>query len=273
MRKFLLIFACVTIILMLFMAIFAPFVAPFDPTAINLEAKFLDPSQTYILGTDHLGRDIFSRLIYGARVSFFCVFLTLFLVLVFGGVAGGVAGFMGGKIDQALMRICDLFFGIPTIVLALFLVSIFGSGTLNIIIAIAITHWAWYARFIRSIVLSLKNKEYVLVSKLCGASGVANFKQNMLRVIASQCIILATLDIGHIMLHISGLSFLGLGVKAPDAEWGIMISDAKEFLFSAPHLIYYPGIALFLCVASFNIAGDYLRDRLDSGDFEELSNA
>ncbi len=129
--------------------------------------------------------------------------------------------------------------------------------------AIALTHWAWYARIVRSIMLSLKNKEYVLVSKMCGALGVESFKKNMLRPILAQCVIVATLDIGHVMLHIAGLSFLGLGVKSPTSEWGIMISDAKDFIFTYPELIYYPGVALFLYVMSFNIIGDYLRDKLD----------
>lgn len=263
MRKFAVIFAYFVIFAMIFLAIFAPFISPFEPNAINLSAKFLPPSQTHLLGTDHLGRDVLSRLIFGARISLSCVAATLFLIVFIGGFVGSVAGFVGGKTDQILMRICDLFFAMPTIVLSLFLVGIFGVGVVNIIIAIALTHWAWYARIIRSIVLNLKNKEYVLISKISGASGFENFKKNMLNPIISQCVIVATLDIGHIMLHISGLSFLGLGVKSPTAEWGIMISDAKDFLFTTPELIFYPGVALFLCVMSFNIIGDNLRDRLD----------
>ncbi|WP_205588345.1 nickel ABC transporter permease subunit NikC [Helicobacter vulpis] len=251
------------------LALFAPYITHYKPEDIDLLGKFLPMSFEHLLGTDHLGRDNFARLIYGARISLSCVFLTLVLIVGVGGVVGSVAGFVGGRFDQILMRVCDLFFAMPTIVLSLFLVGLLGTGLTNIIIAIALTHWAWYARIVRSIVLSLKNKEYVLVSKMCGASGVENFKKNMLKPILAQCVIVATLDIGHVMLHIAGLSFLGLGVKSPTPEWGIMISDAKDFIFTYPELIYYPGAALFLCVMSFNIIGDYLRDKLDSGKVME----
>lgn len=262
MKKILLFSSFSIIFMLVFVSIFANYIAPFAPDEINLSNKFASISSTHLLGTDHLGRDVLSRLIYGARISLGAVFVTLFLILSFGFLIGAVAGFVGGKTDQILMRICDVFFALPTIVLSLFLVGILGTGLVNVIIAIAITHWAWYARIIRSVVLNLKNKEYVIISKISGASGFKNFTQNMLYPIIAQCIIVASLDIGHIMLHISGLSFLGLGVKAPGAEWGIMISDAKEFLFTAPELIYYPGLALFLAVMSFNVLGDYLRDKL-----------
>lgn len=266
MKKFAFYLALAVICVIMILAIFAPFIAPYAPDSIDLLSKFAPISSEHLLGTDHLGRDVFSRLIYGARVSLGCVFATLLLIVVFGCFVGSVAGFMGGRVDQIFMRICDIFFAMPTIVLSLFLVGLLGTGVVNVIIAIALTHWAWYARIVRSIVLHLKNKEYVLISKISGASGFMNFKQNMLKPIVSQCIILATLDIGHIMLHISGLSFLGLGVKSPTAEWGIMISDAKDFLFTSPELIYYPGFALFLCVMSFNIIGDHLRDKFDDSE-------
>ncbi|MFC3847070.1 nickel ABC transporter permease subunit NikC [Helicobacter baculiformis] len=266
MQKIPIFLAFSILIIVLVLAIFAPHLTPHKPEEIDLLAKFLPISKEHLLGTDHLGRDIFSRLIYGARISLSCVFLTLMLIILVGSLVGSVSGFMGGRVDQALMRLCDLFFAMPTIVLSLFLVGLLGTGLSNIIIAIALTHWAWYARIVRSIVLNLKNKEYVLVSKMCGASGFENFKKNMLKPILAQCIIVATLDIGHVMLHIAGLSFLGLGVKAPTPEWGIMISDAKDFLFTYPELIYYPGGALFLCVMSFNIIGDYLRDKLDCSE-------
>jgi len=164
-----------------------------------------------------------------------------------------------------------MFFSVPTIVLSLFFVGILGTGLTNVIIAIAVSHWAWYARMTRAIVISLKSKEYILLSKVSGAGAISNYVKNVFRAVWTQCLVLGTLDIGHIMLHISGLSFLGLGVKAPTPEWGIMISDGKDYLFSAPQIILYPGVMIFLCVMSFNILGDYLRDKFDVKDAHEHS--
>lgn len=161
------------------------------------------------------------------------------------------------------MRICDLFLSLPTIVLSLFLVGILGAGLENVMLAIALTHWAWYARIIRSIVLGLKHREFVLLSQVYGASNWQIFKRNMLTPILTQCFVLATMDIGHIMLHIAGLSFLGLGVQPPQAEWGVMLSDSKDYVFSNPELLLYPGLALFIAVALFNMLGDSLRDYFD----------
>lgn len=272
MRKFILYFAIFIIVLLIFMAFFGGALVPYDPNEIDLTNKFAPASLEHILGTDHLGRDTFSRLISGTKISLFAVFFTLVLVLAMGFSVGVISGFVGGKVDQVLMRICDMFFSVPTVILALFLVGVLGSGLTNVIIAIAVSHWAWYARIIRSIVLAFKNREYILISKVSGASTAVNFRQNMLRPILSQCAVLATLDIGHMMLHISGLSFLGLGVKAPTPEWGIMISDAKDFIFTRPELILYPGLMIFITVASFNVVGDYLRDKFDISKDLEVQN-
>ncbi|WP_033915946.1 nickel ABC transporter permease subunit NikC [Campylobacter sputorum] len=250
-------------IFIIFIMLFGSYLAPHDPNLVNLSLKFAPISKEHFLGCDHLGRDQFSRLIAGSSLSLKSAFITLFFILALGIIIGGLSGFIGGKIDNLLMRICDMFLSFPTVVLALFLVGILGTGLTNVIIAIALTHWAWYARIIRSLVLSLKSKEYVLISKISGASITQNFSKNMIKPIISQCFVLATLDIGHIMLHISGLSFLGLGVKAPTPEWGIMISDAKEYIFSHSELILYPGLALFITVFVFNMLGDMLRDKLD----------
>lgn len=250
-------------ILIVFLAFFSTYLTPYSPNEANLADKFLSISQTHLLGTDHLGRDVFSRLVYGAGVSLKSVFATIFLIVILGISIGGISGFVGGKVDHVIMRFCDVFISFPTVVLALFLVGILGTGLTNVIIAIALTHWAWYARIIRSIVLSFKSREYVLITASCGASKFQNFKKNMLKPILAQCAVLATLDLGHIMLHISGLSFLGLGVKAPTPEWGIMISDAKEYIFTHSELILYPGLALLMTVCVFNMLGDMLRDKLD----------
>lgn len=256
-------FSLVMIIFLLLIALIAPFFLPYAPDAIDLDNRFSPISTEHFLGTDHLGRDILTRLIFGARISLFSVGIILVCVMFLGISIGGIAGFFGGKIDKFIMRLCDLFLSLPTIVLSLFLVGILGAGLENVMFAIALTHWAWYARIIRSIVLGLKHREFVLLSQVYGASNWQIFKRNMLTPILTQCFVLATMDIGHIMLHIAGLSFLGLGVQPPQAEWGVMLSDSKDYVFSNPELLLYPGLALFIAVALFNMLGDSLRDYFD----------
>ncbi|MCR4942059.1 MAG: nickel ABC transporter permease subunit NikC [Campylobacter sp.] len=268
MKKISLILAFFIAFLLVFCSFFAEFLLPANANEIDLMLKFDPPSNLHLLGCDHLGRDEFARLILASGVSLKATFFTLVLIVGIGIFVGGVAGFAGGRIDQFFMRICDVFFSFPTIVLALFFVGILGTGLTNIIIAIALTHWAWYARIVRSIVLGLKNNEYVLISQTSGASFWQNFRKNMFYPIFSQCLVLATLDIGHIILHISSLSFLGLGVKAPTPEWGVMISDAKEYIFTQPEFIIYPGLMIFLCVASFHIIGDFLREKFNVADLK-----
>ncbi|WP_233712866.1 MULTISPECIES: nickel ABC transporter permease subunit NikC [unclassified Helicobacter] len=241
----------------------APIFIQHAPDAIDLDMKLAPIDSSHWLGTDHLGRDIFARLIEGARISLSAAFFILVLIFALGLAFGGISGFVGGVLDNAIMRLCDLFLCVPTIVLSLFFVGVLGSGLENVIIAIALTHWAWYARLIRSIVFSLKNREYVELSFIYGASKWQNFKRNMLVPVFSQVIVLLTMDIGHIILHIAGLSFLGLGVQAPQAEWGVMLSDSREFMWSDPLLALYPGLALFATIALFNALGEGLRDYLD----------
>lgn len=256
-------FASIMIVCLLFVAVIGPLFLPYAPDEIDLNNKFAPISTAHFLGTDHLGRDIFTRLVFGARISLSSVAIILLYIIVLGISLGGIAGFFGGKIDKFIMRVCDLFLSLPTIVLSLFLVGILGAGLENVLLAIALTHWAWYARIIRSIVLGLKHREFVLLSQVYGASNWQIFKRNMLTPISTQCLVLATIDIGHIMLHIAGLSFLGLGVQPPQAEWGIMLSDSKDYIFSNPELLFYPGLALFIAVALFNMLGDSLRDYFD----------
>lgn len=162
-------------ILIVFLAFFGTYLPPYDPNHANLAEKFLGISKAHLLGTDYLGRDEFSRLIYGAGTSLKSIFATIFLIVLLGILIGGISGFIGGKIDQLIMRFCDIFISFSTIVLALFLVGILGTGLINVIIAIALTHWTWYARIIRSIVLSFKSREYVLITASCGANKFQNF--------------------------------------------------------------------------------------------------
>ncbi|ATP50837.1 nickel ABC transporter permease subunit NikC [Pseudomonas putida] len=245
------------------LAVFGQWLAPHDPDLVDLGRRLLPPDSSHWLGTDHLGRDVLSRLIVGTRLSLGSVVLTLALVLFLGLLVGGVSGFVGGKVDLLLMRLCDMFMTFPTLVLAFFFVTLLGTGLSNVIIAIALSHWAWYARMVRGMVIAQRGREYVMASRLAGASRWARLRQHVLPNIAGPLLVLATMDIGHMMLHVSGLSFLGLGVTPPSAEWGVMINDAKEFIWTQPQLLLLPGLMIFFSVMAFNLLGDALRDRLD----------
>lgn len=253
------------IALLLLIALTSQWWLPFDPLAINLPERLLSPDSQHWLGTDHLGRDIFSRLLAATRISLGAVLLCLLLVLTIGMIAGGAAGLLGGRTDQLIMRIADLFMTFPTSILSFFLVAILGTGITNVIIAIALSHWAWYARMVRSLVLSLRQREFVLAARLAGASRVRIFIEHISGAVLPSLLILATLDTGHMMLHIASMSFLGLGVTAPTPEWGIMINDARQYIWTQPLQMFWPGLALFISVMSFNLVGDALRDHLDPG--------
>ncbi|WP_338668608.1 nickel ABC transporter permease subunit NikC [Pseudodesulfovibrio methanolicus] len=263
LRHGILILAGLLILLLVLSAALAPVLSPYDPDEVTLELKFAPPSMAHPLGCDHLGRDVASRLIYGARTSLGCVAVIAGLILVLGFTVGATAGYMGGTVDSILMRICDVFLTFPTFILAMFMIGVLGTGIVNVILAISLTHWAWYARIIRSFVLSLKNREYVLAARVAGTGRFMTVLRHVLPPVFAQLAILATLDIGHMMMHVSGLSFLGLGITPPTPEWGVMIADGRQFVWTHPELILYPGLAIFLTVMAFNILGDGLRDALD----------
>ncbi|WP_070414924.1 nickel ABC transporter permease subunit NikC [Pseudomonas lundensis] len=256
--------------LLLLMALLGSWLTPYDPTLVNLDDRLLPASSAHWLGTDHLGRDVLSRLIVGTRLSLGSVVLTLGLVLILGVVIGGMAGVIGGKLDMFLMRLCDMFLTFPTLVLAFFLIAVLGTGLTNVIIAIALSHWAWYARMVRGMVIAQRNRDYVLASRLAGASRLTRLRQHIMPNVVGQLLVLASMDIGHMMLHVSGLSFLGLGVSPPTPEWGVMINDSKEFIWTHPQLLLWPGLMIFLAVMAFNLLGDALRDRLDPGVLAEI---
>ena len=256
-----LIFLLIMLAVILLSAVFAPLIAPYSPYEIDLSNRFAPISSSHILGTDHLGRDVFSRLIYGSRMSLISVLAIMVIILLVSLIIGSAAGFQGGKIDNILMRISDVMLTFPTFILALFFIGILGVGLINVIIAIAFTHLAWYSRIVRSIVLETKEKNYVLASKCMGTPKLKIIIRHIMPQVLSQVGILATLDLGHMMLHVAGLSFLGLGVQAPVAEWGVMINDAAPFIRQHPKLMVYPGLCIFITVAIFNSLGEYLKDK------------
>lgn len=255
---------------LLLLALFGAWVAPYDATLVNLDDRLLPASTSHWLGTDHLGRDVLSRLIVGTQLSLGSVVLVLALVLILGVTIGGIAGIVGGKVDMFLMRLCDMFLTFPTLVLAFFLIALLGTGLTNVIIAIALSHWAWYARMVRGMVLAQRNRDYVLASRLAGASRLTRLRQHVMPNVVGQLLVLASMDIGHMMLHVSGLSFLGLGVSPPTPEWGVMINDSKEFIWTHPQLLLWPGLMIFISVMAFNLLGDALRDRLDPSVLAEI---
>ncbi|OIQ50568.1 Nickel transport system permease protein NikC [Pseudodesulfovibrio hydrargyri] len=271
LRRGALILAGLMVLLLILSAALAPAICPYDPDEVTLELKFAPPSPAHLLGCDHLGRDVASRLIYGARTSLSCVAAIAVLILVLGFAVGATAGYMGGTVDSLLMRVCDVFLTFPTFILAMFMIGILGTGIGNVILAISLTHWAWYARIIRSFVLSLKNREYVLAARVAGTGRFMTVLRHVLPPVFAQLAILATLDIGHMMMHVSGLSFLGLGITPPTSEWGVMIADGRQFVWTHPELIMYPGLAIFLTVMAFNILGDGLRDAMDPNTREPAS--
>lgn len=255
--------AIVLIILLALIALTSQWWLPYDPQAIHLSSRLLMPDSQHWLGTDHLGRDILSRLLAATRVSLGSVMACLALVLAVGLIVGGSAGLMGGRVDQASMRVADMFMTFPTSILSFFMVGVLGTGLTNVVIAIALSHWAWYARMVRSLVISLRQREFILASRLSGAGYGRVFIDHLAGAVIPSLLVLATLDIGHMMLHVAGMSFLGLGVTAPTAEWGVMINDARQYIWTQPLQMLWPGLALFITVMAFNLLGDALRDHLD----------
>lgn len=248
---------------LLSVAVLAPWLSPYDPNAVVLDERFLPASPEHWLGTDHLGRDVLTRLIYGARISVGALACIVSLIVVIGTVLGCTAALVGGRVQSCIMRLCDVFMTFPTFILALFLIAILGSGLTNVIIAIVLTHWAWYTRMVCAMVLNLKNNEYVLASRVAGSPRWRMLVEHILPTVLVQLAVLASLDIGHMLLHVSALSFIGLGVTPPTPEWGIMLGDARPYIRTQPQLMLYAGSMIFCTVMLFNALGDALRDALD----------
>jgi len=244
-------------------AMFEPWLMPNDPYATNIGMKLQGFSAAYPLGTDHLGRCILSRLIAGARVSLLTTFSILIVSVIISLVVGITAGYVGGLVDTVFMRICDILLAIPTFIFALVIVGMLGGGLLNMFIGIVLVTWVWYARFIRNMVLSLKEAQYVKYAQMTGVSRFQIARVHILPFVFPQIFLLKLIGLGATILLISELSFLGLGVTAPMAEWGMMISDSKTYLLSNPMLMLIPGVMISLTVIIFNWFGDTVRDALD----------
>ena len=249
--------------LMVAIAIFAPFVAPFDPFEMDLENNLQPPTADHLLGTDKLGRDVLSRVIYGSRISLVVGFIVQGIALVVGVTLGAISGYFGGVLDMIIQRMVDVVMGFPFLILAIAIVSLIGPSLTNMMIVLGGVVWVDYARMVRGVVLSLKEEEYVLAARVVGASDGRIILKHVLPGTLSVIIVQATFGIATAILAASGLSFLGMGAQPPTAEWGAMLSDAKPYLRQLPLMSIAPGVAIMLTVLSINFVGDALRDAFD----------
>ena len=255
----------VVLAVLVFSAAFAPLLAPHDPTDLNVKLRKTTPVTTteFLLGTDMLGRDMLSRLIYGARTSVFISLVALGTGAIIGTAIGVVAGYFGGRADVVVMRIVDAVLGFPTILLALIIVSILGTGIMNVIIAVAATVWARFARQARGEVLSLKERDYVTLAVVAGVSPTMIMWRHIFPNVVNTVLIIISLLVGQTILLEASLSFLGVGVPPGAPAWGIMVAEGRDVLLNVWWLSLFPGVAITIVVMSMNLFGDWLRDTLD----------
>ena len=251
-------------------ALLAPLIAPFDPTLVDAARSFASPSFPHWLGTDNLGRDIFSRLVYGARWSLIMVLVATVMIMSAGVVIGVVAGYVGGFVDDVLMRLADTVLSVPSLLLGLAIVGTLGPGVRSLMIGVASIWWVGHARVIRGLVLVHRERGFVEAARALGARDSLIVARHVLPGILPAVVVLATLEMGELVLAISGFSFLGLGAQPPTPEWGAMLNDARNFFFTAPQLMLYPGAAITITVLGFNLVGDGLRDALDRTDSRRI---
>ena len=254
----------VLVIIFVIFAIFGPWIAPQDPSEINLPDRLAAPSAMHWCGTDELGRDILSRLIYGARISMVVGSCVVFVALLLGLIIGSIAGYYGGRVDRFInFVVMNAFLSFPGILLAIAFVAFRGPGIFNVILALSLGGWVGYARLVRAQVLATREKEYVEAARALGASDWRIIVSHMLPNIIQPVIVQAAIGMAGAVLAEATMSFLGLGVPPPTASWGSMLNDGRAYLFEAPHLVLFPAFAVMLAVLSFNFIGDALRDYLD----------
>ncbi len=247
----------------IFIALFAPLIAPYDPIEVHIENKLQPPSTQYWLGTDNLGRCIASRLIFGARSSLLYAGIILGLMLTISIPIGLLAGYVGGNIDAVIMRIIDICMAFPSAILALAVAGLFGASARNLVLALSCVWWAGYARLIRGMVLQMKEQGFILAALAAGCTRRRIVFCHLLRNVISPVIVLATLEVGSIILAIAGYSFIGLGAQPPTPEWGVMLSDSRSYMQTQLQLMIYPGVAIVVTVMAFNLLGEGLKDALE----------
>lgn len=258
--------AMILLLAIILMAIFAPYIIPYpeDLTdAAHMEDKLLAPSMEHLMGTDELGRDIFSRVVYGARVSLTAALSAVGIALVIGIPLGAIAGSFGGWVDNLIMRITDVFLSFPPLLLAIAMVALMGSGLNNAVLAIAISWWPWYTRLVRGQAISVKERKFVQAAETIGTSRRRIIFKHIIPNCISPVIVQASMDIGGVILTVASLSFLGLGAQMPTPEWGLMISTGRAYFPDKWWYCIFPGIAIFITVLCFNLLGDAIREILD----------
>ena len=249
--------------------LFAGFLAPYDPNQQDLINKLATPSSDHILGTDQLGRDIFSRLLYGGRVTIILSLGIVFLILLIGLLFGSLAGMLGGTVDAGIMRLCDWILSLPSEMLSLCMIGILGPSVLTIILALTIVRLPWYIKMIRSEIRNDQTKNYVIFSLVSGKSKSWVFKNHSWRPLSRSLVVYSTLDISAVIMSISALSFLGIGIQPPTAEWGRMLNDAREVAVIEPWQMIPAGVALFLVVALLNYLSDVLTEAMHEVNWGE----
>lgn len=258
--------AMITVILLIVIAIIAPFIVPY-PTHIyndvNPQHKLLPPSKTYLFGTDELGRDIFSRVIYGTRISLQTGILAVSLSLLIGIPLGAIAGSTGGIVDELIMRITDIFLSFPPLLLAIAISAFLGPNLRNAMVAIAISWWPWYTRLIRGQAVSIRERQFVKAAKAIGTPPLKIIFGHIVPNCIAPVIVQASMDIGGVILTAASLSFLGLGAQPPTPEWGLMVSTSRNYFLNAWWYSIFPGLAIFIAVLAFNLLGDGLREIMD----------
>lgn len=262
-RNRLSVIGAVTVLLLITISLLAPFIAPYDPTAIDVRHTLSPPSKTHLLGTDELGRDLLSRIIWGSRVSLKVGFVAVGIAIVIGIVIGAIAGFYGGKADAILMRFVDIMLAFPTFFLILAVIAILEPNIFIIMAVIGITSWMDVARLVRAEFLSLKERDFVGAARAVGVSDTRLIFRHILPNALSPVFVAATFGVAGAILIESGLSFLGLGVQPPDPSWGNILTAGKDNIEIAWWLSLYPGLAILITVLSYNLVGEGLRDALD----------
>ncbi|HWR07902.1 nickel transporter permease [Sporomusa sp.] len=251
------------VLLIIGFALFAPWLAPYDPYDAVMRQSLQAPSEEHLFGTDKLGRDCLSRIIYGARTSLMMTLSLVAVITVVGTFIGVLAGYMGGKVDTVLMRIVDMMLAFPGIVLAIAIAGMLGGNIINAILALAAVSWTKYARLGRSLTLKLRERDFIAAAVISGTKPLQILWRHILPNILPTIVVTAAMDIGTMIMELAGLSFLGFGAQPPTPEWGLMLNEGRQHIQTAPWLMLYPGAAILIVVAIFNLWGDSLRDILD----------
>lgn len=262
-RNLLLFLGASIVLFFIIVAIFAPFIATYDPSATNLKGTLLPPSSKHFFGTDDIGRDVFSRVVYGSRVSLFVGFIAVGISLIIGVVLGLASGYYGGKVDSIIMRFTDIMLSFPSFFLILAVIAFLKPSIINVMIVIGFTGWMGVARLVRAEVMSVKNREYITAAILQGLSHKRIMFKHILPNVLSPVFVTATLSIAGAILLESSLSFLGLGVQPPTASWGNILTDGQKNIINAWWLSFFPGLAIVFTALGYNLLGEGLRDLLD----------